>query len=518
MKQTKRFQWNILCALCCAFSFAAYSTPSHQQNLHQVQETTLISGKDYELKSINYSQNGVQYSSTLYFIHSKEGVVNAINEAGLSVDEKTGLLADFAEGESQVVVLDKELSEQKFIDSPSLNDYLFRRGLLEVQRQEIASLKAAGNQPLADENGVLMCKQRNKGDKGFGKKLDFPFYRSKTAGSAGANANYVIDAEFKADADARIYYEYDSRYCVPYKFLFKKLVAKADYQARGNIDFSGHISDNFDVFDWKSTRKEVAKGWFPVGPIPVKYDIELPIKAGIGQINFQAKGEVGLFKQLDIEGHFVFECTLSGCKQTGSNFIDKGAFKPSNVKYPNLATFNLEPYLNVTLENDIYNKLLWANVGTKETLPISVMGYFGNTCDNGDGIGGNETVNAGLLNVDITGKAFAEGNTFQAQNWPLLNENVYFMDLVQPSTALSPIVRPNISGKQVSLSVGVRSCVSMLPSRYQNYSVDWGDGSTDKISHMKGFKMLTHSYGNKGNYHIVVNHVSGPSTQLNINL
>ncbi|MBE8167764.1 MAG: hypothetical protein HAW66_05325, partial [Shewanella sp.] len=480
-----------------------------QPNQTKVETVLLQSGTGYELKELTYlsSESLRQQSSILFFIHSAQGAKNASEEAGLAISERDNVVAEFnhsncakddadcLNSSASLIVIDKGLSERLNDSASQFSNYISNRGLQSVQQQQIKQMsQGVSLSSLSDLNTFYPCNDVTVADKDIAKSLDFPFKDSRSSPAGSANINSEIDANFHVDADARIFYEFASKMCVPYRVTLKKVDTQAHYKITGDIDVTGGISGDINTIDWHSYTGNIGMGVFNIGPIPVEYSLHLPIEAGIGNIHYQASGELGLKKHLQVSGDFSFECTMSDCRQLSASYDDNGLFNPDNIKYQALASADFTPYIGITIDANLYGGLLWAKAGSRAELPIKVIGYVGNTCGNGNGLDQNDNVMAGLVNVDLNVNAYAKGNHFEDQNWPIVNRNLFFADLIKPSSALSPLIRPNINGQNVNLSVGVRSCVSELPSFYQNYQVDWGDGQMDKISNMNGGENMSHHY------------------------
>ena len=516
-------------------SAPVYSTYANdaQNNVSNssVQTTVLQSGQGYELKELLYTTpDGQQKTSTLYFIHSAEGAKNAAVEAGLPEFERNGVIKDFQhkscskantkceDSSTFLVLVDQGIADHLNDSQADFNSYIASRGLTTMQDQFMSMSAQSSDNNQDSMHAMYSCNGDTDGNKFLRKSTEFPMRDSHTSNAGPGSVTSNIDANFKVDADAKIYYTYSSTLCVPHKIKLKKVDASAKYQITGDIDINGQVSGVIPTFDWHSHIVKWDNRFFMIGPIPIEYDLSLPVSAGIGDITYKANGDVGLKKQLEIDGDFKFECTLDSCKRISSSYDDHGLIKPDDIKYSLMAQISVEPYIKVQMNADLFKKVLWAQVGASAQLPMTVIGYYGNTCGNGDGFGKEETVSAGLINVDLNVNAYAHGNKFKDKNWPIINKNLFFTDLVRPSTAMSPIVRPSVQDHKVDLLVAVRNCVSQVPSSYQNYLIDWGDGSTEKLSNMNNSKDMLHNYAEKGDYTVKVKHQSGPSTTVHVKI
>ncbi len=416
-----------------------------------------------------------------------------------------------------LVLVDKGIAEH-LNDSPAdFNRYAAGRGLTSM-RNKFTTMAGHSADEANPVSPMYLCDGDTNGSHDFHNTLEFPLRDSHSGSSGPGSVISDIDADFKVETDAEVFYSFGSTLCVPHKLALKKIDASAKYQIKGDIDVHGKVSGRIPTFDWHSYIGNLGSGIFMAGPFPVEYDLRLPVSAGVGDIIYQANGDVGLKKQLEVDGDFKFECTLDSCMRISSSYDDHGLIQPGDIKYTLMAEISIEPYVNVEIDADIYKRLIWAQAGASAKLPMSIIGYYGNTCGNGDGLGQEETVAAGLINVDLNVNAYAKGNRFSDKYWPVVDKNLFFTDLVKPSTAMSPIVRPSVKGQQVDLLVALRSCVSQVPSSYQNYIINWGDGTSEDISQMNNSEDILHNYAEKGNYTVNVKHKSGPSTTVQVKI
>ncbi len=503
--------------------------------IHDVNTTVLQSGKGYELKQITYYSDDTdqQQSNTLFYIHSINGAINAAAEAGLPDSERDGIVADYShkncskddldclKKEISLIVVNKDVAEH-LNDTPEQFSSFAQSLSVQPQIRERMLSMASGvkTDSLLPINNFYSCNSRSKEDFTLNKDFDQPYRESKSAVNGNASLNGEIDASFHVGAKAQVFYSVYSKLCIPHRVEVNKVVASANYKVNGNFDVHGSVAGNIKTWDWAIKDPVIGKGGFKIVSMPFLYDVRMPISAGVGDIHYQANGEVGLKKQLDIEGNFTYECTKNECKKVDSAYNDNGLVKLDDIKYQALASMSLTPHINMMIEADVFNGYVHAQAGVDASMPITVTGYAGNECGNGNGIGPDDTVAAGFVNVDLHVNAAAEGHAFHKEfldkSWPLVNKNILFTDIVHPSSALSPIVRSTMTGQNVDLSVGLRSCVGKIPSSFQNYIVNWGDGSTQNINDMNGGTSLQHAYSEPGDYHVTVKHKTGPSTTVDV--
>ncbi|RYV03483.1 hypothetical protein SOPP22_04245 [Shewanella sp. OPT22] len=505
--------------------------------INDVQTTVLQAGTGYELKQVTYysDDSSRQQNSTLFYIHSVQGAMNAVKEAGLSKEEEQGIIDDYSHKncdkndkqclnrEISLIVVDKGVADH-LNDSPEqFNSYIQSTNLQPYVQQRLMSLgKNVSAQGIVPMSSFYSCNSRNQEDFTLKKDFDQPYRESKNAASGNANLNGEIDANFHVGTKAQIFYSVYSKLCIPHRVEVDKVVSTAKYSITGNFDIHGSVAGDIKTWDWDIKDPVIGNGGFKIANIPFIYDVRLPISAGVGDIHYQANGEVGLKKQLDIEGEYQYECTKHECKKIESTYNDNGLVKLDDIRYQALGSISLTPHINLMLMADVFNGYIHAQAGIDANMPVNVTGYVGNDCGNGNGLGADDAVYAGFVNVDLHVNAAAEGHTFNKnfidKSWPLVNKNVLFRDIAHPSSALSPIIRSNVEGQSADLSVGLRSCVGQIPSSYQNYVVDWGDGQSQQIDGMNGGTSLQHSYTQTGDYKVTVKHKTGPSTTLDVNV
>ncbi|MBE8166792.1 MAG: hypothetical protein HAW66_00280 [Shewanella sp.] len=525
-------------ALISQASFAA--TQANQQ-VSNVQSTMLQSGKGYEVKEFTMNQGfqGDQQSTTLYFIYSAQGAKNAAAEAGLPLPERDDVIQDFANGglngacgsnngncvanggddSYKIIIIDKDLAQQdSFASEAAMNEHLAQRGLLKTRQREISDLQSQGVNVASNNFQAMSCFGTKHGQKSFQKTLNFPFSKTDSTGGNNASLSYSIDANAQVDGSAAVNYLYKSKFCVPYKIQISQIDAEAKFALTGNFSLQGQAQGELAPSIWQLYNGKISSGWFTIGPIPIQYDINLPVNAGMAKIVYKAKGDVSLKKDLNISGSYKYACHQSKCSKVSSSFSDNGTFSKDNLSYPVMASASMVPFVNLSVRGSLYKDLIWARAGTQENLPIGLNGYVGNECGNGNGLGDSDFVKSAIAHVKLQANAFAEGRFFNDQNWSLLDKNIKFIDMLHPSTAMSPIIRSSVTGKDVNLNVSVRSCMSDVDSSFQNFTVQWGDGASDSIKELSGAKNIHHLFSSPGDYNIIVTHDNGAQTQSTISI
>lgn len=501
-----------------------------------VETVVLMSGTDYELKQISYTdENGAPQQSDFYFLYSSRGANEAYLYAGLPISERDEIVDEFdrtpipcikaaepcmpelqaVDDEFDVIVLDKDAASVTSLSD--MNALVAKRGWQDIQQEQYDLLNIKGVNTGDDKFEAKGCFGWTHRSKNWSKSFNETFNKSKRFGSGNAFVDVEINATTSGNGKATLEYKYKRSFCIPYKIRMKKLNARADYAVTGDINLHGEATHTFTGYTWNIAEPNIANGWFMIGIVPVQYDVKLPIRAGTGDLTLSASGDVGLEKVLDITGHYEYACDKNNCARVSSSFNDNGTLSMDNIQYQVMASASIEPWAEVAIKGRIYWGLIWAKVGIKPSLPIKLSGYYGNMCGNGDNLNGNETVAAGVLDIDFRAGVVAQVKYFNEQYWQIYRADIYFADLVNPySSAFSPIIRPTVSNSSVTMPVSLRSCVKSADTGYQDFTVYWGDGSTSGISNLASSRTLNHNYASAGTYQISVRHSNGASTNRSV--
>ena len=501
-----------------------------------VDTIVLMSGNGYELKQISYTDgNGTPQQSDFYFLYSATGANGAYLYAGLPLNERDEIIGEFdrspvpcvkaaqpcmselqsADDEFDVIVVDKDAAGVNSLSG--MNALVAKRGWQDIQLEQYKSLNIQGVKAGDEKFDAKGCFGWTHKSKNWSKSFNESFDKSKRFGSGNAFVDVEINATTSGNGKATLDYKYKRSFCIPYKIRMKQLKARADYAITGDINIHGEATHTFNGYTWNIAEPTIANGWFMIGVVPVQYDVKLPIRAGTGNLTLSASGDVGLEKVLNIAGHYEYACDKNNCAKVSSSFADNGTLQLSNIQYQLMASATIEPWAEVAIKGRVYWGLIWAKVGIKPSLPIKLSGYYGNMCGNGDNIGGNETVSAGVLDIDFRAGVIAQVKYFNEQYWQIYRTDLYFTDLVNPhSSAFSPIIRPSVSSSSVTMPVSLRACVKSADTGYQDFTVYWGDGSTSGISNLASSKTMNHNYASAGTYQISVRHSNGASTNRNV--
>ncbi|RLV61504.1 hypothetical protein D5018_01260 [Parashewanella curva] len=521
---------NQLAKFIIALGFVSVSVWASPNTL---QSTTLQSGEGYQLKSITFatSLQSQPQTNEFYFITSPQGAINASIQAGLPAEERDEVIQELKQGslstcngkqlcQSQtkdpykLIVIDKGLAQfDPNASDEQISQYLSQRGLLHYRQQG-----------LAVGNAQYSCNHTTHDHKSFKKHLYFPISHSDSANKGPFKFSYDIDGNADVSANATVGYDFKSKLCVPYKVQITNLDAQADFLVNGNIQLTGQAGGSLPGKSLTIFDGTIANGVFSVGPIPVQYDFHLPFTASTGDLDYNLTGKVSFKKDLNITGDYQFTCTNSSCKKIKGNYSDHGTFASNNIAYQLKATAQAEPNLAISVKAGIYADAIWAKVGAKGKTPLGFEGYIGNDCGKDSNsnfahkLGDSQLVKLAVVSAKAKASAYAEGHGFNHMDWNLLDTPTLYFDLLNPSNAFSPLLTVSSSTQDATVDVGIRSCVTDIDTSYQNFTYNWGDGSTGKISNVDQHQIIKHTYDKPGTYTMTVTHQNGAATSTAITI
>jgi len=507
----------------------------------------LQEGSSFELKKVTViDDKKKERISNLYFIDSPEGALEASRVDGLPVKELEDLILDFGGDNTCVKKIKKAIAREdrvptkfnehckKQFNKPKDDDFdviiidkdiamITKENDMKQLMEEKGFKYTPESDGLVDLNGVSVrgyggWKDRSKT---WSKSLNENIGTKKKIPPDGSSyIELKIEGSLSGNASARLDYAYKTKFWVPYKIKMKTVTAKATFSLSGDIQINGKAEINYPGYTWSIASPRIAWGVFFVGILPVVYKVELPIRAGSGEIKIEASGNVGLKKKLSISGEYEYVCTKSTCSKVKSKFDENGGLTADNIGFQAIATVGIEPFVDVAIKADIYWGLIWAKVGLRPSFPVSINAYYGNLCGDGDGLNGNEIVYAAYLNIEFRAGVFFEMRWVAEKYLQIYRTNLGVYDLLNPSTAFSPEIRPTLNNLRdtVTLLINLRECVSDVETNYQDFSIDWDDGSSHSIADLTGTKTFTHVYPSTGTYTIKVQHQNGAYTERAITI
>lgn len=515
----------------------------------QIQDEQVVqAGDGYSLKSITYTDpNGLERTSELYFIHNVEGAVNAYLEADLPLEELIELQEEVSDPwagggfstsvgvnttaddeqfgwiiDKTIVNLTSEAEAQAYVDSMNLQDVVDEEELNPEGDFQIGSDFSQG---FLFGNLFKKCTGWISKSKSFNTDVNESLDESKTFGNSTASLTFTGETEIDADIKVDLGYEYKRNFfCLPYKIRYKDVRTQGTYDIDGNLGIKGTLKYTIDNQDWKVAEPKVVDTVFFAGPVPIRFLVRVPIHIGTGDIVMKAEGEVGLTKDLNINGTFHYYCNRSSCSNVSSSQNNNASDLLNNIGASVSASITLKPYVHVAAKPTLYGEwFFYAQVGVKPSFPIEVFGYYGNLCGDGDDNGANEWVNAllGTLDVEVGITGEAKLFTFyllKDKYWEVYDDSLFMVDFLNPSTSYSPLIRPVVGDNlQVTMPVSVRSCVSRFTSRYpEDYTINWGDGSTQTLNNMTSTGNGSHTYSQAGTYLVTVSSEKGATTTTSL--
>ena len=541
MSFIKRFSW--LALWLTTFSNVALSSPhlvpQNPQNVNTVILAGSLESQGYELKRVSYtSVSGRAVTKDLYIVATVSGANAAYQNAGLSYNALQEALLDLSSSvnfsqrtstsssmvnnstdasSGMMIIIDKEaeaISSQAQADA-----YISKWGLV----VDNTSDDLFDAETLSSEYGSSCPRKWRCRTKSYQKdnishttNKSFELYKN-SYGSVGMD----VSGSVKADVKAKLDYRYKRKFKIPYKVRVDFLDSNLNYQFEGSLKLHGKADRTFAGKEFELFQAKIYDEIFWVGPIPVQVDIKTYVRIGTGDLKLSTAGEIGMHKPLKIEGSFSYVCDANNCvkqRESFNNFNE--SLSAGNVAYQLVAKAEIEPYVNAAVRGRLYWATAYVEVGLQPSVPVKLFGYIGNMCGNGDGLSGNEHVKAALLSADVRA-----GITWKTKFVTYKSDRNYkefyrgalaYMDLLNPSSALSPIIRPVVNGDIVQLTTSVRSCISNeLDKKFQDFTIYWGNGTTTPLANVAGSVVKSKSLP-QGQYNIKVQHASGAYTQRSI--
>ncbi|WP_168204169.1 PKD domain-containing protein [Aliikangiella coralliicola] len=541
-------------------TFSLHSIANIQPKL--ISTNTLSSAPGYELREITFTDaNGETRVQELYYIHSREGAKNAHLFGGLPIEEKEELENEMDSWGGDWDA-NQPLARNNAQDPEQLNPHTWiidRRGVMissdaeaeayaneynlqQVIEEEI-QFPEGDNEAANTLNSARTstskrqikgwfsgwfkkCRGWRNKSKHFGKSIDKNFSHDKRFGKDNAYIDFKGDLKVKADLNLDLNYRYKRRFCIPYKFRVRNIVAKSNYDASGKFSLTGKAQHDFGDFKWEIAKPKVMDSWFMIGPIPVRVAMKLPIEVGTGNIQVEATGQVALVKPVHFKGNFHYTCTTSACTKNSAQHQNLSGSLQNSLGASISASARIKPYLHIAARPFVYGEwFLYAQVGVKPSFPIELYGYWGNLCGDGNNDGHRETVGAALSTIEFEAGITGEAKVFGAyilrpKYWKIWDTSLFFFDFLSPgSSAFSPILRPQTqaSSLAVSLPVSIRSCVSRFANKFPvDYQINWGDGQISYLNNVKSSSTMNHTYQSSGTYPVTVSYKNGISTTVNV--
>jgi hypothetical protein len=537
----KKISVTILKVATLLLSFQAIASNDHlaPKSPSNVRNSTIQGSLDkqgYEVREIEYvSVDGRTIKKKLFFIDSALGAQNAYNNASLSYEAYQETVDDYNSPLSFSQRNSTPLNSVSYADDLSSGMLT----IIDAEADAISSQSQADayiakwdldinddldNNSITSEYGSscprkYRCRTKQY-QKSINKDIDknFELYKG-TYGSVGMD----IEGSVKADSTAKVDYRYKKKWGIKYKVRVDFLDAKLNYRFEGTLGLYGKADRTLKGKEFELFQAKVYDSYFMVGFIPVQVDVKTYVRAGTGDLKLSAQGEIGMIKPFLSEGTFSYVCDKKKCIKQSESFNNADqTLNSNNLAYQITAKAEIEPYINAAVRGRLYWGSVYAEVGLQPSLPLKLFGYVGNKCGDGNGDFENERVTAGLLSADIRAGVTWKTKFLQYKSdrnyKQFYRSNLGYKDLLNPSTALSPLIKTTISGNTVTLQTSLRNCIANeLDSKHQDFTIYWGNEGTKSISDISNTNTSTKTLS-QGYHNIKVRHKSGAYTQKEIHI
>ena len=280
--------------------------------------------------------------------------------------------------------------------------------------------------------------------------------------------------------------------CIPYGVRFGHVRITGRLSLDENAALSGTVNYTYPgPVEYEIAKPRLGSAFFWVGPIPVYFGFNLPIKIG-AEFQVSVTGQVQYRGGRHLAGDFDYICTASNC--SGSNTIK--STETSTATNPWGAGISgrikVKAYAEVALRAYLYDEgVAYAQVGVRGILLGDLWGYYGNACGDANQDGYYETVSALTFDLDWQLAITAKADTFLTDEWNSTlwassPHHIAFWDLLR-SSALSPMIKRTIAPNELGTAsilprdTSVNYEFRMRPcwpySEPVNYTVNWGDSS-----------------------------------------
>jgi hypothetical protein len=530
----------LISPLLSAADFDDYTPSDISQNINYNLLAGSLETSNYELREYSYiTVSGNFISKKLYFISSEQGVQNAFNNAGLSYEAYQDLLQDYSQSFSLSNIVNSSnssingLKSKEFITilDPEVMDIKNNQDFEAYKSKYSLSTLTYIESTEVDSRYSTSCpsgwkcrsKNYNKQNAYYNLNKDIKIYQSSSVESG-----VRLSGRFNYDANASVDYRYKKKFGIPYKVKIDFIDSKLDYDFDGTINLYGKLNYSVEGKEFELHQAKIYDKTFMVGPIPVQIDIKTYIRVGTGDLDVEASGEVALTKPISYKGSYKYTCDNQDCYKEGESIsVEKDSLTGNDISYQLGAKAKIEPYINAAIRGRLYWGSIYVEVGAQASLPIVVQGYYGNMCGDANKDGSNETVAAliGTIGIDagITLKGKFLFNKSKRKYISLNYWHLAYFDFLNPSTALSPLLLSqwnssfnSLAGPSTSWDIGLRECSQdLLPKKYQNFIVNWGDGQVSEILGLENRLKINHEYENIGSYNIIISHENGARTITN---
>ncbi|MGO4700593.1 hypothetical protein [Dyella sp. 2RAB6] len=453
---------------------AAPRTSNYQQH-------TVRSGAGWKLtrSTGKLSGTGAVFNEQFYTIDGEDGLL----AAPIPQQLKEAIAADIAAAPAS--------EPATYSISKSVADEIALSAMQGRPTQRLIALAAEGGAVAGmARGGILGCNNKEiVQSKAF--DLSSPIHGTyHLGGGTGFTGNVSLSGNAKVNALGEVSVTLKRsgiwHLCVPYGVKLHHARVKGAVRIEQGATVSGSITyANPTAWEWQIAKPFLFSIDFMAGPIPVHIGFNMPITAGFDENGITATiaGEVTYSGQRSISGDFDYRC--SGTECSGSSRLDSKDLGAQPVTASISGRFQPSLYAQVAFRGYLYSdSVAYAQAGIRAYLMGDLWGYYGNHCDDADGDGRSETVNALTFDLDWQLKVVGQADTFLTSEWrkdlwTSPRRHVQFWDLLggAGSRALTPVLEgPGLvpANKARAYRVAMRSC---WPYRDPvDYELAWGDG------------------------------------------
>lgn len=509
------------------------------QSMDHVSEVRVLGDLEvsgFEVRQISFTSiSGELVDRELLLMYGPAGVDSALQSGVLPFSEYNRIMGDFGlshsftnrpvstlpnqinPDESALIIVDVEVMN---LNSQAEADALIARYNIEVDMEHDIFLDQESLESSYGDSCPRgwRCRTRDFVRKGLG----FDFDESVNLHNSNyANADLRVSADGELDASVVLDYRYRRRFGIPYRVRVDYVTAGVSYNLSGDFLLTGEAQRTFEGREHELFQSTIFNRVFMVGIVPVWVDVKTYFRVGTGDLILEAAGQIGLHQPLEINGSARYLCDADSCKEESNNHSNlNAAFSSANLSAEVSAKATIEPYLNAAIRGRIYRGTIVAEVGLQPSIRAMLRGYTGNNCGDADKDGTNEWVNGLTLSAD-----FRVGSTWRSRfllsqvprrYYEIKNFPLGYIDLLSPSSALSPSVSYEIDNSQLALRVYPRSCSrELIHDKFQNFTIYWGDGDgQSEVRHDHSGGTVRRIFDNLGSYTLRVVHESGADTTI----
>lgn len=449
-------------------------------------QRTVRSGAGWKLMRAagKVSATGVSFDEQFYTIDGEDG----LQAAPIPQQLKDAIATDMAAAASEPASYSISKSVADEIALSAMQGRPTRR-LIELAAEGAAAGAPSG----AGRGGILGCNNKDiVQSKTF--ELSSPIHAVHHLGGTGFTGNVSLSGQAAVNALGEVSVTLKRsgiwHLCIPYGVKLHHARVKGAVRIEQGATVSGSIAyANPKAWEWEIAKPFLFSIDFMAGPIPVHVGFNMPITAGFDEkgITASVTGEVTYSDQRSISGDFDYRCSGTDC--SGDARLDSKDLGAQPVTASLSGRFQPSLYAQVAFRGYVYSdSVAYAQAGIRAYLMGDLWGYYGNRCDDADGDGRAETVDALTFDLDWQLKVVGQADTLLTSEWrkdiwTSPRWHAQFWDLLRGngSRALTPIVAPVPAGaggvpanRPWAYRVAMRSCWPY--DAPVDYELDWGEG------------------------------------------